>query len=104
MFFSKTALLKKIGFFSGLVSLLIVILANIFAAQQKKRLTERDFAIVMTPNVVVRSTPSESGTSLFVLHEGRKVQIKDGSMREWKEIKLEDGKVGWVPTTSIEEI
>ena len=103
-FFSKTSLLKKIGFFSGLVSLLIVILANIFAAQQKNRLTERDFAIVMTPNVVVRSTPSESGTSLFVLHEGRKVQIKDGSMREWKEIKLEDGKVGWVPTTSIEEI
>lgn len=103
-FFSKTALLKKIGFFSGLVSLLIVILANIFAAQQKSRLTQRDFAIVMTPNVVVRSTPSESGTSLFVLHEGRKVQIKDAAMREWKEIKLEDGKVGWVPTSSIEEI
>ena len=103
-FFSKTVLLKKIGVFSGLLSILIVILANVFAAQQKNRLMDRDYAIVMTPNVVVRSTPSESGTSLFVLHEGRKVQIKDATMREWKEIKLEDGKVGWVPTSSIEGI
>ncbi len=26
----------------------------------------------MNPSVTVRSTPSESGTSLFILHEGRK--------------------------------
>ena len=54
--------------------------------------------------MLFRSTPSESGTSLFILHEGRKVEIKDNSMREWKEIRLEDGKVGWVPTSAIEVI
>ena len=42
--------------------------------------------------------------SLFIRHEGRKVEIKDNSMREWKEIRLEDGKVGWVPASSIEGI
>jgi len=25
-------------------------------------------------------------------------------MREWKEIRLEDGKVGWVPASAIEGI
>ena len=54
--------------------------------------------------LTVRSTPSESGTSLFILHEGRKVSIKDNSMKEWKEIRLEDGKVGWVPASAIEAI
>lgn len=103
-FFSKTSLLKKIGFFGGLVSIIFVVATNLFASQQKSRLTERETAIVMTPNVVVRSTPSESGTSLFVLHEGSKVKLNDTSMREWKEVKLEDGKVGWVPSFAIEQI
>jgi SH3-like domain-containing protein len=54
--------------------------------------------------VSVRSTPSESGTALFVLHEGHKVEIKDSTMKAWKEIRLEDGKVGWVPDAAIEVI
>ena len=33
-----------------------------------------------------------------------KIEVKDNSMREWKEIRLEDGKVGWVPTSAIEVI
>ena len=81
-----------------------VLLANVFAFQQKNELLNRNNAIVLTPSVTVRSTPSESGTSLFILHEGRKVEIKDNSMRKWKEIRLEDGKVGWVPASSVEVI
>lgn len=103
-FFSKNIGWKKTGFIAGLVFLVLVILANTFAYQQKSELLDRNSAIVLTPSVTVRSTPSESGTSLFILHEGRKVEIKDNSMREWKEIRLEDGKVGWVPASSIEVI
>lgn len=102
--FSKQILWKKIGFISGLILLIIVICSNLFASEQKERLLNRDDAVVMSPSVTVRSTPSESGTSLFILHEGRKVNIKDNSMKEWKEIRLEDGKVGWVPASSIEVI
>lgn len=80
------------------------ILANIFAFYQRETLLERNQAIVLAPSITVRSTPSEDGTSLFILHEGHKVEIKDNTMREWKEIKLEDGKVGWVPISSIEVI
>jgi SH3-like domain-containing protein len=32
------------------------------------------------------------------------VTIKDNSMKEWKEIKLEDGNVGWVPASALEII
>ena len=102
--FSKQIVLKKAGFISGIVFLAVTILANVFANQQKDELTNRNSAIVINPSVTVRSTPSESGTSLFILHEGRKVEIKDNSMREWKEIRLEDGKVGWVPASSVEVI
>ena len=103
-FFSKQIVWKKTGFIAGMAFLVLVILSNVFAAQQKRELENRDAAIVLSPSVTVRSTPSESGTSLFILHEGHKVEVKDNSMREWKEIRLEDGKVGWVPSSAIEVI
>jgi len=60
--------------------------------------------IIMAPSVTVKSTPNEKGTDLFILHEGRKVMIKDNTMKEWKEIQLEDGNVGWIPSNVIEII
>lgn len=102
--FSKQVVLKKVGFITGTVFLIVVVMANVFAFKQKEELLHRDSAIIMNPSVTVRSTPSENGTSLFILHEGHKVDIKDSSMKDWKEIRLEDGKVGWVPVSSIEII
>lgn len=102
--FSKQTGVKKAGFICGILFLVVTIFANIFASQQKDEQVNRHSAIVMNPSVTVRSTPSESGTSLFILHEGHKVDVKDSSMKDWKEIRLEDGKVGWVPASAIEII
>ena len=102
--FGKRVVLKKVGFISAIFFLLVTILANIFASEQKSELINHDNAIIMAPSVTVKSTPNQSGTDLFILHEGRKVIIKDNTMKEWKEIKLEDGNVGWVPTNVIEII
>lgn len=102
--FLKQTSQKKLGFIGAVICFLLTVLSNIFAMQQRDALTDRRNAIILTPSVTVRSTPSESGTTLFVLHEGRKVEVKDDSMSEWKEIRLEDGKVGWVPVSSIEII
>lgn len=104
LYIFKTDYVEKIGFISGIIFLIITVCSNLFASQQKENLVNRNEAIVMNPSVTVRSTPSESGTSLFILHEGRKVNVKDNSMKEWKEIHLEDGKVGWVPASAIEVI
>ena len=102
--FSKHIILKKVGFISTVTFLILVVFSNLFAFQQKHRMIMRNKAIVLQPSVTVRSTPSETGTSLFILHEGYKVEVKDNSMRDWKEIQLEDGKVGWLPTVAIEII
>ncbi len=102
--FSKLLLWKKIGFIGALVLLLCSILANIFAFQQKNKLLNRQYAIIMTPSVTAKSTPDEGGTDLFILHEGHKVQLKDQTMKEWYEIQLEDGNIGWIPKEAIEII
>lgn len=102
--FAKHVVLKKIGFVSALLFFVLVVVTNVFAAQQKDLLQNRINAIIIFPSVTVKSTPNEGGTDLFILHEGHKVTIKDDAMKDWKEIKLEDGNVGWVPTDVIEII
>lgn len=102
--FGKKVLFKKIGFVGSVVMLLVCIAANFLADAQKQKLVERQGAIVIAPTVTVRSTPNESGTELFVIHEGCKVFVDDDSMKGWKEIRLEDGNKGWLPTECIEVI
>ena len=102
--FGKKLFIKKIGFISSIILFIFVVLTNIFASQQKDSLINRTNAIIINPSVTVKSTPNESGTDLFILHEGQKIQVTDNSMKEWKEIKLEDGNVGWVPANVIEII
>ena len=102
--FSKKSKTKKIIFIFALISLLCTILANVIASSQTAKLLHRESAIVVEPSVTVRSTPSVNGTELFILHEGKKVKIKDDSMKAWKEIEVEDGNIGWLPAEAIERI
>ena len=102
--FSKKSKTKKIIFIFALLSLLGTILANVIASGQTAKLLHSESAIIMEPSVTIRSTPSASGTELFILHEGKKVKIKDDSMNAWKEIELEDGNIGWLPAEAIEKI
>ena len=102
--FSKKSKTKKIIFIFALLSLLCTILANVIASRQTAKLEHRETAIIMEPSVTVRSTPSATGTELFILHEGKKVRIKDDSMKAWKEIEIEDGNIGWLPAETIERI
>src|SRR5574344_1913379 len=102
--FNNKIVIRKIGFFSSWVMLLVFIFANVFAYQQKGQLVNRSGAIIISPSVSVKSTPAQNGTDLFLLHEGTKVTITDNSMRGWKEIKLADGKEGWVETYQMEVI
>ena len=102
-FFAGRVWLKKISFFGGIAVLFMCILSNYFAYEQKKRLTDRDQAIMFSPSVVVKSTPDNSGTDLFVVHQGTKVSLKD-KVGDWTRIQLEDGNNGWVKEDTFKQI
>ena len=102
-FFSRSARVKRISFGSGLFLLLVSVIFYSFASKQKGKLVNRDHAVVFCPRVTVKSSPSASGTDLFLIHEGLKVQVTD-SLGNWKEIRLIDGNQGWLPDTCIVRI
>jgi hypothetical protein len=102
-FFTHGPRLRRLGFFGGLLCLVLSLVAMSYAREQADRLLVRDSAIVMSPTVTVRSSPADSGTQLFTLHEGTKVQIRS-TLGTWMEIELSDGNVGWMPASDLEVI
>lgn len=60
-------------------------------------------AVIMSEVIPVFSTPSVDGTELFTIHEGTKIRILEES-GTWVEIKLPDGKVGWLDRKAVEII
>ena len=102
--FSARVWMQKVGFFGGGVLLVLFMISNFFAWQQRQNLLYRQGAIVVAPSVTVKSTPAQNGTDLFILHEGTKVIITDGSMKNWREVRLADGKKGWIESKKIEVI
>ena len=102
--FAERLLLRKLGFYGGMLLVLLFVVSNIMAHQQKAKLTHRTGAIVVAPSVQIKSTPSKNGTDLFNLHEGTRIDIIDGSMKLWKEIRIADGKSGWIESSKMEII
>ena len=99
-FFMRKLIFRKIGFFASICFLLLTLCCNGFASMQKSRIEDRDYAIVYTSSVTVKSSPAESGTDLFVIHEGLKVKVT-ATLGEWSEVELADGNIGWVPSADI---
>lgn len=102
--FMPTLWVRKVGVYGAMALFVVSVVANLAAWSQHDDMVSRDSAIVMSPAVTVKSSPSDRSTDLFVIHEGSKVKIIDGSMKEWIEVKFEEGKQGWIPTSSVEVI
>lgn len=101
--FGKNIRVKRIAFFLGILLIVFSTFTFSLASQQKQKITQRNHAIVFCPRVTVKSSPSESGTDLFLIYEGLKVEITD-SLNTWKEIKLADGNEGWMPDSCMVKI
>lgn len=52
-------------------------------------------AVVLNPNIYVKSAPLTQGADAFILHEGTEMEVIK-QIHAWYEIRLADGKVGWV--------
>jgi len=94
-FMSGNSLARQFSFWLGIMLLLSSVLTFSFSRSQYKLSKNEPFAIIITPSVTVKSSPSDGGTDLFLIHEGLKVTVID-NLKEWREIKLSDGNVGWI--------
>ena len=101
---SDSISVRKLTFSLAVILLLLTVLSNVCALKQKDFKHTHTSGIITAPAVTVKSTPADNGNDLFVLHEGSKVEILDSSLKEWCEVSIEDGKVGWISKKSFDLI
>lgn len=102
-FFSRRSMFKKIGF--GLAALFLFLSIIVFTAanSQYRYIHQIREAIVFVPRITAKSGPGESSPDLFVIHEGTRVRITD-DLGEWVEVRLDNGNIGWLRLSAVQEI
>lgn len=86
-----------------IVTIVLSIITLLFSKLSYNNARDKTIAIVMSPSVTVRSTPHSEGTKLFTIHEGLTVKV-NSSVDGWCEIRLTDGRIGWLVKTDIEPV
>jgi len=79
------------------------VLSTLLFSQKIFNAETEEYGVILEPSVTLYAEPSDKGTEVFMLHEGTKVKIARDN-NEWLEIKLEDGKTGWIDKTHLEII
>jgi tetratricopeptide (TPR) repeat protein len=91
------------GFWFGIFFFILSAISLNFSIRNKSLVYDSHKAVIFSPLVSGKSSPSISGTDLFVLHEGTKVTVND-EVGGWLEIRLSDGNKGWVPSDCLQII
>ena len=98
-----SSLLRRVFFSLGIVGIAFTIISLTFSYQMYNKETHHTEGIIFTPTISVKSAPDESGTDIFILHEGTKVSVLD-SLSNWKKIRIANGNVGWIHSKEFEII
>ncbi len=99
IYLNRTSL-RRIFFYSAAIVAVLSVFSLFLSFQQSR---DSNAAIVLSPAVNVKSAPRTSGKDLFILHEGAKLWVS-GELEDWKEIRISDGRKGWIPAGNIEVI
>ena len=95
--------LRKVSAYVIASLAICIVLSNVFAYTQYCRCTDNTGAVIMTATPL-RSTPDTSGKAILTLHGGTKVTLTDTSVPMWSEVKLPDGRKGWICNKDMENI
>lgn len=101
--FAYSTIKKRLAFIASNLCLLLMLI-TLALAFNKYALDKKDKpAIVFAQESKVKSEPNTRSEESFRLHEGTKVQVLD-TVKNWKKIKLTDGKTGWVLANDIKSL
>jgi len=102
-FFVRTIFLQKLVLFSGLGTLILLLLSVSLLIVKINREETLVHGIIVEQAVTAKTSPDINSADAFIIHEGLKVNLED-NLDRWVKIKLTDGKVGWIENNTVEKI
>jgi len=94
---------KQFGFWLGLLFFVFSIISFSVSKSRYNDITNKNSAVILSSSAEIKNSPADTGTKLFILHEGAKVSARETN-GEWVKVELTSEKVGWVKRSSIEFI
>ena len=95
--------LRRFAFILACIFFVLAVSSFLFSLSERHDVVSESEGIVMIPVSSVKSSPGEEGKSLFILHEGTKVEILD-VLGSWYKVEISDGRQGWMPAADVETI
>jgi len=102
-FFARRPGIQRYSVYLGLVSFVLLIVAGSLLAVKLNREANVRSAIVIEQAATVKLSPDPTSNDAFIIHEGLKVRELN-SIGDWIEIRLQDGKEGWIQQRDIATI
>jgi tetratricopeptide (TPR) repeat protein len=109
--FSSYVPLRKLGFFGGLVLLVLCIVLNVFASVSTRYSTSHDKAVVIDASTLLSTSPrapKDRTEEAMLLHEGTCVEIldsvttrTDSAAVKWYDVKVDNDHRAWINGSSI---
>ncbi|MBS1637841.1 MAG: tetratricopeptide repeat protein [Bacteroidetes bacterium] len=97
---SPVMLLKRIGFFAGILCVIGFVISMVFGFISLRDKKQTQFAIILAKECKIYNEPQEDDKQKFSLHEGTRLKVMETNT-EWTSVKLENGNEGWVKTDAI---
>lgn len=94
---------KRATFYGGVATMAVALLLLVVAFAQHRMLADDHSAVVFSSQATVRSAPSDSEKTLFVIHEGTKLSIMEHT-DEWMRVSLPNGHEGWIKSEAVKRI
>lgn len=106
--------LRKLGFFGGIVTFIICVVALFFSSRSAAISLAKDAAIITSPSTILSTsprTPRDRTQEAMLLHEGTRVQILD-SVRSttdsvsslWYDVQIDNTHRAWINAKDVEII
>jgi tetratricopeptide (TPR) repeat protein len=102
-FFSASFSVKRTSFYAAVTLFVIGLLTVFIANRQVSYFDDHMQAIIFKGAVNVKNGPVDRSGTLFVIHNGTKVDILDND-NGWLKIRLANGNEGWIQQGDIKEI
>ncbi len=102
-FFAKKPQIQRYSFFSGLFSIIILVIVATLLIVKLNREVNIKNGVIIEPSVIAKVSPDKDSNDAFVIHEGLKVRLED-NIGNWYKIRLQDGKIGWANKQDIKVI
>lgn len=111
--FSSGVIVRKIGFFGGIILAVLTLYSVIVASDASARRNLHNDAIVAVPGTLLNSVPRQPKQTdkVVPLHEGTKIQIIDSVSTpddpvspRWYKVSINGSSPAWVRSTDVERI